>query len=60
MSHHTHERMSALQLMVQLVELVQAQLGVDRFLLVSLVQKLHLEENRALTVRLNHAISGRD
>ena len=51
--------MGPLELVVESVELVEAELCVNRLLLVALVEQLHLQQNRALTITLDHAVCSR-
>ena len=46
--------------MEESVELIESQLSKDRFFLIPLIQKLHLDQNHAFTTVCAHAVSGGD
>ena len=52
--------MCALQLVEELVELLQRQLGVDGLALIAFIQQVHFQVDEALPVVLDHGVSSRD
>ena len=50
--------MSTLKFVEELIELLESQLGVHGLSFIFFIQQVHLEVDKALTIALNHRISG--
>jgi hypothetical protein len=55
-----HERVGTLELVEELVELLQGELGVHGLTLVALIQQVHLQVDEALPVLLDVGVCGGD
>lgn len=55
-----HERVGTLELVEELVELLQGELGVHSLTLVALIQQVHLQVDEALPVLLDVRVCGGD